>query len=365
MQKVNSAGVVQWTTNGVLICNAANKQKKPVISSDPMGGAIIAWEDKRGGTEDIYAQRVSSIGTVLWTLNGNVVSNAFNIQKSPDITEGNNGKTLVVWEDSRTVATEDIYLQVIDSSGVMLGAVNGIAVSTATDVQKKPFVFRSGVTDWITVWQDDRNKTVTGNTDLYAQGLNPTIVPVLPIELVSFEANINEDRVDLRWITASEINNDFFTIERSTDAKIWEEVITTNGAGNSNQLLEYFETDYEPIVGISYYRLKQTDFNGEYTYSNIVPVRYEVSTVGGNINLFPSPISVGETLNIEFKDIFESELLVVLRDIKGKEFYSKVIVNIEDGKLIGVPIEKEIPAGIYLITASSENQMYSQKLIIK
>ncbi len=187
----------------------------------------------------------------------------------------------------------------------------------------------------------------------------------LPIELVSFEANINEDRVDLRWITASEINNDFFTIERSTDAKVWEEVITTNGAGNSNQLLEYFETDYEPIVGISYYRLKQTDFNGEYTYSNIVPVRYEVNTAGGNINLFPSPVNAGETLNIEFKDIFESELLVVLRDIKGREFYSKVIVNIEDGKLIGVPIEKEIPAGIYLITASSENQMYSQKLVVK
>jgi len=64
--------------------------------------------------------------------------------------------------------------------------------------------------------------------------------------------------------------------------------------------------------------------------------------------LFPSPVSVGETVNVEFKDIFESELLVVLRDIKGREFYSKMVINIEGGKLIGVPIEATIPTGVYL-----------------
>jgi hypothetical protein len=188
----------------------------------------------------------------------------------------------------------------------------------------------------------------------------------LPIELVSFEANINEDKVDLKWVTTIEINNDYFTIERSVDGKDWEEVLVVNGAGNSNQMIEYYDTDYEPLEGISYYRLKQTDFNGDFSFSNIVPVRFEVNNnTGGSISLFPSPINVGETVNIEFKDIFETELLVVLRDIQGKEFYSKLIVNVEDGKLIGVPIGFDIPAGVYLITATSENQMYSQKLIIK
>lgn len=188
----------------------------------------------------------------------------------------------------------------------------------------------------------------------------------LPIELISFEANVNDDKVDLTWITASEINNDYFTIERSVDAKNWEEIITTSGAGNSNLLIEYFESDYEPVIGMSYYRLKQTDFNGAFSYSNIVPVRFEKNkNEDGLINLFPNPVSVGGTVNIEFKNIFESELLVVLRNTKGEEFYSMVVVDIEDGKLIGVPIETNIPTGVYLITASSENQMYSQKLIIK
>ena len=188
----------------------------------------------------------------------------------------------------------------------------------------------------------------------------------LPIELLSFEANVNDNRVDIKWVTATEINNDFFTVERSVDAKTWEEVVVTAGAGNSNQVLEYFEVDYDPLTDISYYRLKQTDYNGAFSYSNIVPVKFVIDMPGdGTISLYPSPASVGETVKVEFKNIFEAELLVVLRDIQGKEFYSKVVIDIEDGKLIGVPIETHIPSGVYLITATSENQMYSQKLIIK
>jgi hypothetical protein len=188
----------------------------------------------------------------------------------------------------------------------------------------------------------------------------------LPIKLISFEANVNQNQVDLKWITSTEINNDFFTIERSADAINWDEVLTTTGSGNSNQILEYFEVDFEPLTDVSYYRLKQTDYNGDYSYSNIVPVKYVVNNSGnGTFSLYPSPIAVGKTLNIEFDNILEEELLVVLRDIQGKEFYSKVFINIEGGKLIGVPIESHISSGVYLITATSENQMYSQKLIIK
>ena len=187
----------------------------------------------------------------------------------------------------------------------------------------------------------------------------------LPIELLSFEANLKDEKVDLKWVTATEINNNYFTIERTTDGSLWEVVLTTSGAGNSNQIIEYYEVDYEPILGMSYYRLKQTDFDGKFSYSNVIPVKYEKNSGNGTINLFPSPVKPGETITLEFNNIFEDDLLVVLRDIQGKEFYSKVVVNIEDGKLIGVPIDISIPAGIYLVTASSENRMYSQKLIIK
>lgn len=83
------------------------------------------------------------------------------------------------------------------------------------------------------------------------------------------------------------------------------------------------------------------------------------------MNLFPNPIAAGETLNLSFDEIEEDEVLVVLRDITGKEFYSKLFIGIENNNLIGLPIEKAIPSGIYLITATSENRIYSQKLIVK
>ena len=187
----------------------------------------------------------------------------------------------------------------------------------------------------------------------------------LPVTLINFKATANDGYIDLKWVTSSEINNDFFSIERSTDAKNWQEIITTNGAGNSNQVLEYFERDFEPIEGVSYYRLKQTDFNGQNEYFNIVTVRLENNNSEENMILFPSPINSGENITIEFKDIIETELLLVLRDIRGREFYSKMIVNIQNGKLGGVPIDLTIPPGVYLITASSENRIYSQKLIVK
>ena len=140
--------------------------------------------------------------------------------------------------------------------------------------------------------------------------------------------------------------------------------MTVEGAGNSSQVLNYYDTDYTPYSGLSYYRLKQTDYNGEYSYSNVVPVMFE-KTPKGNINLFPNPIEGGNVLSVSFEDIEEEEVLVVLRDVTGREFYSKLYIGVENGRLIGLPIEKAIPSGIYLITATSENRIYSQKLIVK
>lgn len=95
----------------------------------------------------------------------------------------------------------------------------------------------------------------------------------LPIELISFEAKLNtNNQVDIFWATASEQNNDFFTIERSTDGLNWEIVTTVAGAGNSINRIDYHAYDARPVSGISYYRLKQTDFDGAFEYSYIVSV---------------------------------------------------------------------------------------------
>jgi hypothetical protein len=97
---------------------------------------------------------------------------------------------------------------------------------------------------------------------------------ILPIELLSFSAEVLPGEVLLHWSTATEINNDFFTLERSEDAFAWEIIGQVQGAGTTSQTMHYTFSDRQPLEGLSYYRLKQTDFDGTYEYFAPLPVMY-------------------------------------------------------------------------------------------
>lgn len=186
----------------------------------------------------------------------------------------------------------------------------------------------------------------------------------LPIELLSFTAHLNNNKVDIAWSTASETNNDFFTIERSRDGLNFEEVMNVDGAGNSTTIIDYFEIDQPPLTGISYYRLKQTDFDGEMTYSHIVPVEYN-PTGDPSISLFPNPANADSQAYLELNHFEGQEILVVLRDIQGKEIYSKVVITMSNNELVALNQDGLLSKGTYLITASSANKLYSKRLIVK
>jgi hypothetical protein len=94
----------------------------------------------------------------------------------------------------------------------------------------------------------------------------------LPISLVEFTAKPEGEHVRLDWITASEQDNAWFTVERSSDAFLFSPVLEVPGAGNSAQLLHYTDLDLRPLSGLSYYRLKQSDTDGTSTYSPVVSV---------------------------------------------------------------------------------------------
>ena len=101
---------------------------------------------------------------------------------------------------------------------------------------------------------------------------------VLPVELLNFSAVLkNNNQVMLTWQTASEINNDFFTVERSEDAVNWDEIEKLTGAGHSKSLLNYTFRDEPPYTEMVYYRLKQTDFDGKFSYSGIQSVTMDLN----------------------------------------------------------------------------------------
>ena len=114
----------------------------------------------------------------------------------------------------------------------------------------------------------------------------------LPIVLVSFEGEVIGNYVKLDWIVASQINNDYYTIEKSLDAYNWEELATLPGAGNSNQEMSYTTYDESPIIGHNYYRLTQTDYDGQFeTFRPIaVTIKGERKEVISRINLLGQPV---------------------------------------------------------------------------
>lgn len=109
----------------------------------------------------------------------------------------------------------------------------------------------------------------------------------LPIELLAFSATANGTQVDLRWATASEQDNAYFTVERSSDAVAFTPLSQVAGAGSSQSVLHYADVDPAPLPGLSYYRLRQTDFNGSTTFSQAVPVLFNGPAAGITVGYGP------------------------------------------------------------------------------
>ncbi len=110
----------------------------------------------------------------------------------------------------------------------------------------------------------------------------------LPIVLFSWDAKVSGNAIQLSWITAAEINNDYFTIERSHDGRSFETIANIQGKGTTSQSTFYNITDNSPLEGISYYRLKQTDFNGDFEYSRVISVMLETQAES-QVKVFPNP----------------------------------------------------------------------------
>ena len=187
------------------------------------------------------------------------------------------------------------------------------------------------------------------------------IIGTAPLNLMEFDAFKNGNKVEVFWCAKSETNYSFFTLERSGNGIDFEKVSKINAATNITNAIHYIETDFKPLPGISYYRLKITSSNKKNIYSHTVLVNCYHDK--NNINTFPGPNN-GD-LNNNIKKLESTEILVVLRDLSGNEYYSKIVASVHNSEIIGIDTEKKLTPGIYIVTASSNNILYSQKIIIQ
>lgn len=178
----------------------------------------------------------------------------------------------------------------------------------------------------------------------------------LPIELLYFDARPNGKVVNLHWATATEQNNDFFSIERSQDGLKFEEILRTPGAGNSTERKDYSEVDTSPLAGLSYYRLRQTDYNGETTVSRVVAVRMDGE--GKDIRVFPNPAD-GYFFVETGAD--PSTLRVRLLNHVGQTV--PLAPQVQAGRLM-FPTSN-LAAGVYYIEIQQNNGVQSRKVIVR
>jgi hypothetical protein len=207
-QRIGPNGNILWEAGGVRIARASNKRSMATMASDGAGGTIVVWEDERnspgyGDCEafrsdsncDIYAQRISAAGQMLWQINGVPISTAPRNQTTPVIAEDGDGGGFIVWQDCRgyegmacypelpSGEGMDLYAQRINAAGQILGPYNGIGVSVEAGIQGVSYgstrtpgisIAGDGAGNAIVAWPDGRDyycayTTVETGCDVYAQ----------------------------------------------------------------------------------------------------------------------------------------------------------------------------------------------------
>lgn len=177
----------------------------------------------------------------------------------------------------------------------------------------------------------------------------------LPVELFNFDAKlVDVNQVLISWLTGSESNNDYFTIERSQDGDSWEDISYIQGAGNSTQVIQYQDWDYRPFYGVSYYRLKQTDFDGTVKFSSVKAINNKTLF---DINLYPNPAS--DQLTIEYGGADETTFSI--RNSVGKEIPVDVIFS--NGKAI-VNLSG-FSSGLYFVIVERNGIIQQEKFVVK
>jgi hypothetical protein len=274
------------------------------------------------------------------------------------------------WKVQRTNSTEDFNLDITLNPMASAGSVN---IADLTLLVDNDGDFSNGGTTCyfngdgtgISFTYSNPVISVTGistthmnnnATSYFTIGSSNSGTP-LPVELLNFNASLSEQKtVELNWITTTELNNDFFTIERSNNGINWEPIKEIDGAGNSSSLLSYSTIDQDPYFGISFYRLKQTDFDGQYEYSQIRSVKLE-RLANSQIEIYPNPtnnkiILIGNTSELEDIKIF---------NCLGQDVTTYITITKSNEKESVVIDMAKLTIGMYYVkTKTTANKVYKQ-----
>jgi hypothetical protein len=182
----------------------------------------------------------------------------------------------------------------------------------------------------------------------------------LPVELMSYNGRSNGLEVELTWQTAWEEVNDYFTIERSPDGINYSQVGRVNGQGTTSDEHEYTFTDHTPLLGVSYYKLSQTDFDGTTEVLGVLPVNH--SGLANAFRVYPNPVQ-DEMLSVQLTGLKKQKPAHLrILDLGGREILSKVM-PIANGFIDQTISLEGLNRGVYVLTVAQGTKLYRERIV--
>jgi hypothetical protein len=362
-QHVDASGAMSWSTGGVPVCTAVNLQLEAALAPDGKGGSIITWYDKRGGVGyDIYVQRVDTLGVPLWTADGVPVCITDNFQEWPVIIPDGAGGAVIAWHD-RGIAGYDIYAQKVDSLGSALWTSGGVAMCTAAGDQKLPCITTDEQGGAIIAWHDGRN----GNDDIYAQRVSangcggPT-----GLAFVSVRVAATSGAVSLSWRMGADVSAGDFLIQRSEsleDSFVTLDVLVTRGEGDT-----FFCTDHGVLPGKTYWY--KIWLGGVYGSEYYGPVRIQVPPLPAEYSVlqsYPNPFNPICTIRYEIPVAGAVRLTVfdasgaAVRTLVNAWMPAGVHSEVWDGRDQN---GREVPSGVYFYRMQAADFDFTRKAVL-
>jgi hypothetical protein len=281
-------------------------------------------------------------------------------------------------EKNGTGYMSDAYIQ-LTKDGTTAAGNNHAQLFTAWPGTDTSVGYGNATDLWGTTWTPAEINS--NNFGVYARvwGLNPfgsstanvdhitvTIdysIPT-PVELISFDGNVINEAIELKWKTTLEVNNDFFTVERSVNGLNYLKIGDVDGSGSSNILSEYSFIDPLPFKGNNYYRLSQSDFDGTTEVFKPIMVRYDGESPV--MKIYPNPVYndlVNLIVNQDFLKGEENRSYILVRNITGELIYQKSISEYTPGERI--LLNQKFKSGIYILELQSSYGSSKEKLIVK
>jgi len=343
-----------------------------IFLSFPLFSATITSNGTGGGDWDVGATWAGGIvpmdGDDIIIAIGDVVR----IDGTPDITLNNVTVTI-----NGTLNIDDGGGQV---GNLNLNGTSGLFVSSTGSITESVGIFGEGFASisvgGIIVWTACSNPFCVGivngvlDPDPEANGgttggpgglLLPASGNPLPVEFIFFNASFENKNVFLEWATASEINNDFFEIERSFDAQTFEAIGRVEGAGNSDSRLDYQYFDPEVPVVFSeniFYRIRQVDFDGQFEYSIMVSIQTEPAE---ELLIRPNPFK--DRLTLTYRSTEDSQVEIVLFDLQGREVLRNSYNSYRGLNDIVLNDTYQLISGTYILSLRSKTFTHTEKVV--